>query len=81
MELKKFSGVLYLSDNERFARHCGQGKISMKIPDHCVLDKRVQGLLNFYKQINTYLQINVNVIKSKVTGDKRGYTVAFDRKD
>ena len=44
-------------------------------------DKRVQGLLNFYKQINTYLQINVNVIKSKVTGDKRGYTVAFDRKD
>ena len=43
--------------------------------------KRVQGLLNFYKQINTYLQINVNVIKSKVTGDKRGYTVAFDRKD
>ena len=40
MELKKFSGVLYLSDNERFARHCGQGKISMKIPDHCVQNEK-----------------------------------------
>ena len=51
------------------------------IADRRKENKRVQGLLNFYKQINTYLQINVNVIKSKVTGDKRGYTVAFDRKD